>query len=512
MAMDFLPNLSTETWTLLVVLVMVFFLYGTWTHGIFRKLGIPGPRPLPFIGTFHGYRNGILEYDMECFKKYGKVWGIFDGQTPLLAVMDPIIVKTVLVKECYTHFTNRRNFGLIGPLEDAVSVAKDDQWKRIRTVLSPTFTSGKLKEMFPIIKNLGETLVKNVQKKTEQDEPLDMKLMFGSYSIDVVISTSFGVNIDSMNNPQDPFVTNGGRLFKFRFMSPLLILIVLFPFLIPVLKKMNVTTLPSDILQFFTSAVKSLKEKRKKGNHENRVDFLQLMVDSQTEDIPASNGINLGYKALTDSEIMAQSTIFILAGYETTSTALAFLSYNLATHPGIQRKLQQEIDTLLPNKAPATYDALMQMEYLEMAINETLRMYPPGGRLERVCKKTVEVNGVTIPEGVVVMIPLYPLHRDPEYWSEPDEFNPDRFSKENKDTQEPYTFLPFGSGPRNCIGMRFALLNVKVGIVSLLQNFSFQICKETPIPLELDTKGVIKTKTPMYLKLVPRTAAPVEDK
>ncbi|KAJ1096447.1 hypothetical protein NDU88_001589 [Pleurodeles waltl] len=475
-------------------------------------MGIPGPRPLPIVGTFHMYRNGILDFDMECFKKYGKVWGIFDGRTPILAVMDPIIVKNILVKECYTHFTNRRNIGLNGPLEDGVTVAKDDVWKRIRTVLSPTFTSGKLKEMFPIMKDLGETLVRNLQKKTEQDEPLDMKQTFASYSTDVVISTSFGVSIDSMNNPKDPFVTNGRRLFNFRFMNPLLIIIVLFPFLIPVLQKMNFCLIPNDLLQFFKSAVKSLKEKRQKGNRENRVDFLQLMVDSQTEDIPASNGVNHGYKALTDREITAQSMIFILAGFETTSTTLSFLSYNLATHPDVQRKLQQEIDTLLPNKAPLTYDALMQMEYLEMAINETLRMYPPGGRLERVCKKTVEVNGVTIPEGVVVMIPLYPLQRDPEYWPEPDEFKPDRFSKENKDTQEPYTFLPFGSGPRNCIGMRFALLNVKVGIASLLQNFSFHTCKETPIPLELDTRGFIKTKTPIYLKLVPRTAVLVEDK
>ncbi|XP_078521132.1 cytochrome P450 3A21-like [Lissotriton helveticus] len=512
MAMDFLPNLSMETWTLLVVLVAVFFLYGTWTHGIFRKVGIPGPRPLPFLGTFLGYRKGILEFDMECFKKYGKVWGIFDGRIPILAVMDPIIVKNILVKEFYTHFTNRRNFGLNGPLDAGVTVAEDEEWKRIRTVLSPTFTSGKLKEMFPIIKNLGESLANNVQKKTEQDKPLDMKLMFSSYSIDVVISTSFGVNIDSMNNPNDPFVAQGRKLFNFKFMSPLLITVVLFPFLIPVLEKMNVCLFPKDMLQFFASAVKSIKEKRQKGNHENRVDFLQLMIDSRTEDIPASNGINHGYKALTDREIVAQSMIFILAGYETTSTALAFLSYNLATHPDIQRKLQQEIDTLLPNKAPPTYDALTQMEYLDMVINETLRMYPPGGRLERVCKKTVEVNGVTIPEGVVVMIPLFPLHRDPEYWPEPDVFNPDRFSKENKNTQEPYTFLPFGSGPRNCIGMRFALLNIKVGIVSLLQNFSFQICKETPIPLELDNRGMIKSKTPIYLKLVPRTAASIEDK
>ncbi|XP_069068387.1 cytochrome P450 3A19-like [Pleurodeles waltl] len=193
-----------------------------------------------------------------------------------------------------------------------------------------------------------------------------------------------------------------------------------------------------------------------------------------------------------DLETIAQIIISILAGYETTSTALSFLSYNLATHPDVPWKLQQEIDTLLPNKAPPSYDALMQMEYLEMAINKTLGMHPPGGQLERICKKTVEVNGVTISEGVIVMIPLYLIHWDPEYWSDLDEFNPDRYHSHMKGAR-PYTFLPFGSVPRNCIGMRFALLSLK-------------------IPLELDTRGLIKNKTPIYLKLVTRTPELVEDK
>nr|ARO89867.1 cytochrome P450 Cyp3a24 [Andrias davidianus] len=506
--MGFLPNLSVETWTLLVVFLTLCFLYGTWTHGVFKKLGVPGPKPLPFIGTFYHYRKGMMDFDMECFKKYGKVWGIYDGRVPVLAITNTALIKSILVKECYTHFTNRRNFGLNGPLEDSITIAKDDHWKRIRTVLSPTFTSGKLKEMFPIIKHFGETLVRNVHKKAEKGEALDMKQIFGAYSTDVVISTSFGVNVDSMNNPNDPFVTNGKRLFNFRFLNPMIIVIVLFPFLVPILAKMKFQMFPRDLMHFYMNAVNRIKEKRQKGKHEDRVDFLQLMVDSQTaENIPEPDGMNHGYKALTDAEIMAQSIIFILAGYETTSTALSFLAYCLATHPDVQQRLQEEIDKHLPNKATPTYDALMQMEYFDMVVNETLRMYPPAGRLERVCKNTIEINGQTIPEGMVTMIPIHVLHRDPEYWPEPEEFNPERFSKENKETQDPYSFLPFGTGPRNCIGMRFALLNMKVAITVLLQHFTFQTCSETPIPMELDTRGFIKPKKPNMLKLVPRSAA-----
>ncbi|KAM9329506.1 uncharacterized protein PAF06_003303 [Gastrophryne carolinensis] len=509
--MYFIPEFSKETWILLIVLLALLAYYGIWPYQLFKRYGIPGPRPLPFIGTFLENKNGLFEFDSACFKKYGKIWGFYDGRQPVLAIMDPAIIKTILVKECFTLFTNRRNFGLNGPLNNSVLIAEDDKWKRIRTVLTPTFTSGKLKQMFPIVKHYGELLVKNIQKKVENNEYIHMKEIFGSYSMDIVLSTSFSVNVDSMNSPNDPFVTNARNLFNFSFFNPLFLLTVLCPFLIPILNKMNFCFLPLNILNFFQDAIKSIKKDRQKGNHTDRVDFLQLMVDSQTESEIPSGEENHGYKALTDSEIMAQGLIFIMAGYETTSTTLMFLAYHLATHPDVQTKLQEEIDTYLPNKATPTYDILNQMDYLDMVINETLRLYPSSLRLERVCKKTTEINGVTIPKGVVTVIPVFVLHRDPTYWPDPEEFRPERFSKDNKDTQDPYTFLPFGIGPRNCIGMRFAMVNMKSVITMLLQNFIFKTCKDTPIPLQVDTIGYLKTTKPVILNLVPRESQKTEN-
>ncbi|CAH2328669.1 cytochrome P450 3A9-like [Pelobates cultripes] len=234
-----------------------------------------------------------------------------------------------------------------------------------------------------------------------------------------------------------------------------------------------------------------------------RVDFLQLMLDSRTTDV---NSLSGEQKALTDEEIMAQSLIFIFAGYETTSLSLSYLFYSLAIHPDVQLKLQKEIDSYLPDKATPTYDTLMQMEYLDMVIEETLRMYPPGGRIERVAKHNFDINGVTIPKGTVTMIPAYVMHMNPEIWTEPEEFRPERFSKENRASQEPYTFLPFGDGPRNCIGMRFALLSMKLAITVLLQNFNFRPCKDTLIPMEFSTQGFLQPKKPIVLHVISRTS------
>ncbi|NXU73276.1 CP3A9 protein, partial [Oreotrochilus melanogaster] len=509
--MNLLPYFSTETWALFLIFLALLAVYGIWPYGVFKKLDIPGPRPLPFFGTCLEYRKGLLDFDDECFRKYGKIWGIYDGRQPVLAVTDPQIIKSVLVKECYSTFTNRRHTDLAGELNNAISLAEDEKWKRLRTVLSPTFTSGKLKEMFPIMKHYGEILMKNIQKRVEKDNSIAVKDVFGSYSMDVVTSTSFGVNIDSMNNPKSPFVREMKKLVKFDIFDPLFILSFVFPFTVPLLAKLNFSFFPSDAVDFFMRSLSKIKQDREKENHKGRVDFLQLMIESQNSASQGSNEANHSSKALTDKEILSQAFIFIFAGYEPTSNTLGYVAYELALHPDVQQKALEEIDSVLPNKAPLTYEAIMQLEYLDMVLSETLRLYPIGGRIERTCKRDVEINGVTIPKGMIVMIPAYTLHRSPEYWPNPEEFRPERFSKENKESIDPYTYLPFGAGPRNCIGMRFALLTLKVAIAILLQHFTFQTCKETPIPLKLSSKGLLTPEKPIILKLVPRTnTAPTE--
>ncbi|GAB1290356.1 Cytochrome P450 3A13 [Apodemus speciosus] len=273
---------------------------------------------------------------------------------------------------------------------------------------------------------------------------------------------------------------------------------VIFPFLTPVFEALEITVFPKDVIRFLRTSVERMKENRMQEKVKQRQDFLQLMINSQI------SGDRESHQGLSDLEIVAQSIFFIFAGYETTSSTLSFALYLLATHPDVQKKLQDEIEAALPNKAPVTYDALVQIEYMDLVVNETLRLYPVGGRLERVCKKDIEINGVFIPKGTVVMIPTFALHKDPKRWPEPEEFCPERFSKKNQDSIKPYTYLPFGKGPRNCIGMRFALMNMKVALVRVLQNFSFQPCKETQIPLKLRKKGFFQPEKPIVLRAISR--------
>uniref|UniRef100_A0A6Q2X837 unspecific monooxygenase n=1 Tax=Esox lucius TaxID=8010 RepID=A0A6Q2X837_ESOLU len=451
--------------------VMCVFRYGYWPYGYFTKLGIPGPKPLPFVGTMMEYKKGFFNFDSECFQKYGRIWGIYDGRQPVLCTMDRTMIKTILIKECYNIFTNRRNFQMNGELYDGLTVAEDDTWKRIRSVLSPSFTTGRLKEMFGIMKQHSSNLLNGMKKKAENGLAIELKEFFGPYSMDVVTSTAFSVNIDSLNNPSDPFVSNIKKMLKFDLFSPLLFFIIFFPFMAPICQMLNFSFFPAEVLNFFYASLAKIKSER----------------------------------GLSDHEILSQAMIFIFAGYETTSSTLSFLAYNLATNPHVMTKLQEEIDTVFPNKAPIQYEALMQMEYLDSVLNESLRLYPIAPRLERVAKKTVEINGIIIPKDCVVLVPTWTLHRDPEIWSDPEEFKPERFSKENKESIDPYSYMPFGAGPRNCIGMRFALIMIKLAMVEILQSYTFTACEETQIPLEMDIQGLLMPKQPIKLKLEPRS-------
>ncbi|XP_032826367.1 cytochrome P450 3A8-like [Petromyzon marinus] len=511
--MAFMSSLSEMSPFTLVLTLAAFILsaiYLLWPYQIFKKMGVPGPTPFPLVGTFHHYLKGFREFDAESFRKYGRVWGIYDGRVPVLMVTDTNMLKQILVKDCLESFTNRRKFGLSGPIKDVLLIAEDEHWKRIRNVLTPAFSGGKIKQMCPLIQRCAEVLVQNLHEPCQLEQPVDLKEIFGTYSMDVIASSAFSTDVDSQTNPNDPFVINAKLLFKLNFASPLFAVILFFPFLISPLERLGVTLFDKKAIHFFHKIVQQMKNKRQKGlNDMGRVDFLQQMVNAQLSE-NTSNG-NEGNapaeKYLTDGELESQAVLFLMAGYDNTSTSITFLAYCLACNPDVQTKVQQEIDTILPDGKLPDYETLKQMEYLDMVVCETLRMYSSSSRTDRVCKKTTVVNDLVIPKGVVVTVPLWVLHYDPQYWDEPHEFRPERFTKEAKEARDPYCYLPFGHGPRNCIGMRFALMSVKIAVCRILQRYSFQTCSETTIPPQFNKNTFLQLEKPLKVKVVARKEA-----
>ncbi|KAF7663301.1 hypothetical protein LDENG_00213640 [Lucifuga dentata] len=299
---------------------------------------------------------------------------MYDLRKPVLVVMDADMVKTILVKECFSYFINCQELALTGDLYDAVNFAEDDDWRQIRHLISPYFSSGHIKELFNIMKHHARKLVDSLSPKVDNDEVISIKDFFGGYSIDVMASSLFSVDMDLISNRSSPFITHASKLF--RFPIHLFIFQAFFPFFVPVLKMLGFSFFPKFSTDYFRSLLEKIRAERSKSSHQTWRDFLQLMINSQMTNGLVGKEQN---KGLSDHEILSQATMFIFAGYETNATTLMFLAYNLATNPEAMRCLQEEIDSTFPNKAdsnptaPVQYEALMQMEYLDSVVKESLR-------------------------------------------------------------------------------------------------------------------------------------------
>ena len=502
--MEILGILNVPGWILTIILIIItFYLYSLWQHSLWRRLGIPGPKPVPFLGIMLQFiKKGLVKTDIELVAKYGEVVGIYNCHLPTLLVSDPDMLKEIFIKN-FSNFTNRPiPFKMNEKNESGVSVAFDNHWKFLRSTLSPTFTSGKMKLMVPKIQRCCTDLVENMSLQSENRAPVDMKELCGAYTMDVISSTAFGIEVDSQKDPNNTFVKYAKESSLGKLFMPQFLILFMFPFL------KNLVTVSfgkKEVGEFFKSVVDSAIELRKQAN-EGYNDFLQLMMDARHGTGEDSDYFTKGdlqefkNRGLNSREITENAITFFIAGYDTTANTLAFACYCLATNQDVQEKLVEEIDTVLQGKK-YQLDDTSKLVYLDRFLNEVLRLYGAASRFNRVAREDIIINGIFIPKGTDVTVPVCGLHRNPKYWPDPEKFDPDRFTDENKKKRPEYSFVPFGIGPRHCIGMRLALLEAKMALVSMIQNFTFAPCEKTEIPVEFENAGIVRAKNGIHLKL-----------
>ncbi|XP_048730209.2 cytochrome P450 3A24-like [Ostrea edulis] len=483
----------------IISLLILYLVYSTWNFGIFKKMGIKGPPPNPFFGNHMVIaKKGFPEADMMWWREHGDVFGYFSGRSPMLVVADPDMLKEILVKQ-FQNFTDRIVFkGFNGDLEENLSAQQGKAWKRCRAIVSPTFTSGKLRKMDPLIKEAGDALVQHIKRTIKTNDKVECTWLFGCYTVDVIASTAFGIKIDSQSDPEDKFVRMVSKLIAVKLSSPLLFIAFLLPALgIPLAKLLKVSFVDSEASSFFRKEIEKAINTRDSSKKEY-IDFIQLMMEAHNDDPDETNE----KRGLTSTEIIANCLLFFFAGYETTASTLSFLAYFLAIHPDVQQKIYEEILSELGDEEPG-YDNIGKLNYMDMCINETMRMYPISPRTDRTCVHDAEVKGLKIPKGMDIAIPIWILHHSDKLWENPEKFDPERFSAENKAKMNPYQFLPFGYGPRLCIGKRLALTEIKIAMTKLLREFEIKTSTETHIPPKLKNSGLVKPED-MWLKITQR--------
>ncbi|CAH1392177.1 unnamed protein product [Nezara viridula] len=437
--------------------------------------------------------------------------GFFQTVLPFLMVRDPEYVHQVLISS-FDHFFDR-NFEIdeeVNPLDAHLFFLRGNRWRYLRNKLSPIFSGGKLRWMFEEMEKCGDVFAECFDKLADGKDR-DVLEELARYATDVIGSCAFGLEGDSLTNPDSKLRQMGKDLFDTTSINWSQISFLL-KFSVPrLLLWLKVRSLPSGIEKYFCSTVSNVLEHRRKTGIKRR-DFVQLLLqlkekevveidvndlDEEENEIQENNEIEK--IEITDRLLMAQSFVFFVGGFETTSRTLHYLIYQLAQHPEIQERARQEVLRIKEKHSQFSYDALKDLKFLDNCISETLRLNPPVSMLNRECTNDFTFpDGTSIEKGEQIVIPIYSIHRDPKYFPEPTKFNPDRFLSD----PQRGTYLPFGDGPRICIGKRFALVEIKIVMARLLERYNFEPSSLSKEPIELNPwTNIICPKNGLYVKI-----------
>uniref|UniRef100_A0A1Y1MBZ7 Cytochrome P450 n=1 Tax=Photinus pyralis TaxID=7054 RepID=A0A1Y1MBZ7_PHOPY len=482
-------------------------------NNYWKRKGVKQLPPLPLLGNTGTLFQKTSPVDLwhRIYNSFPneRYFGVYQFTTPTLLIKDLNLIKRITVKD----FDTFPEHASVVP-EDAdplfarniLFMKGGQKWQRLRSLLSPAFTSYKLKTMYPLMVSCAEQLVRHYEMSSDDVITLEMKETFSKYASDIIGTTAFGLECNTFSNPDNIFYKMGQDSIAMRFSS--LLKIIGYGAIPAVMKFLGIAFLPRHVSDFFRKIVLEAMQQRAKQDLQ-RPDVLNLLLEARKgrlkyEDVDETDtsfatvqeselGKVQKFKSsdISDDDLIAQAVIFFLAGFDTSSTALTFAAYELAINPDVQRRLQEEVDAAVEDCGGfVTYDTLISMSYMDLVVTETLRMWPPLTFTDRRAVKpfTIEPEEsdqgtVCFDSGTICVIPVHAIHMDQRYYPNPKKFDPDRFSAVNKQTLTPFAYLPFGAGPKGCIGTRFALLEVKLVLCAILNKFDIIPVPETKIPV-----------------------------
>jgi cytochrome P450 len=422
----------------------------------------PGPDSQFDIGS----TEDSLERMRELFARYGDIYRVYapGRKSYTYVIHHPDDVKRVLVSN---HKNYTKGVGLDRVkilLGNGIMTSEGDFWRRQRYMMQPMFHRRVITEFARVIDQANDRFIDRWESQAARGESVNVTDDMSALTLDIVLRAVFGRDLDRLS------AEVGGN-----------------PFAV-------VTQEPARNLQFaykFRSLGKLVAAlmRRRASEADEHVDFLAMLMsarDKETGD------------AMSERELIDEVMTLVVAGHETTASALNWTWYLLALHPQVEARLHAEIDAAPVAASPS----LAQMEalpYAQQVVNEALRLYPPGWLLSRRALGADVLAGFEIPAGADVLLSPYLLHRHPRFWPDPDAFKPERFASENEAERSRFAYIPFAAGPRHCIGETFALYEMLMHLYKVARRYRLTYLPTEPVELEAQIN--LRTKNPLYMRL-----------
>jgi cytochrome P450 len=442
----------------------------------------PGPRGAPVVGSlFDAWRNP-LKLLHEGARDHGNVVRFRFGIYAYVLVSGVSEIQHVLVKN-QKNYTKSRNYqGLKLVLGDGLLTSEGERWRRQRRLAQPAFHVQRLRGLATSMAGLTTETIERWKALPETGRTLDMHGEMMRLTFRIVGKTLCSADVEG-----DAQAIGKAMTVAMQFANDYIEQFQLIPPWLPLPKNIRFQRARKtlDALVY-----RLIEEHRRKGDHEG--DLLGMLMSATDEE---------GGGAMTPAQLRDEVLTLVLAGFETTANALTWTLYLLAEHPEVARKLEEEAIRVLGGRE-ATFEDLPRLEYTERVLSEAMRLYPPAWCFERQTVQADEIGGYAIPRGTTIAICPYVLHRNPMYWEAPDTFDPDRFLPERSTERSRFAYLPFGDGPRICIGKGFAMMEMKIVLAMLAGAFQLHLASADQV--EVDPRITLRPKNGMRMTLAPR--------
>jgi cytochrome P450 len=418
---------------------------------------LPGPKGLPFLGNLLEFSRDVLRYYTEWTREYGDIVALRLGGWPAVLINRPDYAEYVLVKNPQNFikfpFFFRHVRAIFG---QGLLTSEGELWHRQRRLAAPAFHSQRLA-------GYGDATVRYTERMLDNWQPDDLRDVHAdimALTLRIAAKALFDAEVE-----RD--VAQIGRAFSavveeiaFRLRRAYAI-----PDAIPLPGNIRYVRGVRRIDRLVT---KIIRERRERG--EDRGDLLSMLMLARDDE-----GQPMSEKQLRDEVIT-----LLLAGHETTAVALSWTWYLLAQHPDADASLAAELQDVLGGRAPTVGD-LPQLRFTEQVVTEAMRLYPPAWGFGREALADCEIDGYAIPAGTTIIISPWVTHRDPRYFEQPTAFRPERWSGDFARQLPRFAYMPFGGGPRICIGNRFAMMEAVLILATMAQRFRLQWDRTHPV-------------------------------
>lgn len=422
------------------------------------------------------------------------------GPVPFLILYHAENIEVVLSNS--RHLDKSYPYRFLHPwLGTGLLTSTGEKWRNRRKMLTPTFHFSILSDFLEVMNEQTDILIQKMQKQGD-GEPFNCFSYVTLCALDIICETAMGEKIYAQSNADSEYVQSVYKMSDFitkRQRAPWL-----WPdWIYNMLQEGKEHSRRLKILHSFTASV--IKERAKFMSSEpdsdsdqgqrKRQAFLDMLLKTTYE-----NGQHLSHE-----DIQEEVDTFMFEGHDTTAASMNWALHLIGSHPEVQKTMQAELQEVFgSSERHVGVEDLKKLRYLECVIKESLRIFPSVPLFARSICEACQINGFKVPKGVDAVIIPYALHRDPRYFPEPEEFRPERFLPENSKRRHPYAYIPFSAGPRNCIGQRFAMMEEKVVLATILRHFDVEACQSRE---ELRPLGelILRPEKGIWIKLQRRT-------